>query len=295
MSEEGHFTPASPTPYRAALAVLVVLAIALTGYSYRQHRLTKQLRAENTDIASSLNATQGQIDALTARINSLAAEQSVTKTSAARPETSVGSSRPRTGKRVAAHRHRTDDPRWKQFQGRLDEQGRQIDATRQDLATARTELSGSIAHTHDELVLLEKKGQRSYYEFDLDKNGQFAHKGPVGIRLRKANTKHQYADLELMVDDFKLSKKHVNVYEPVVFYAADNQQPVELVINSINKNHIHGYVSEPKYKAADLQAMSAASASDAGTSGNAAGTSATQSAPPARRRLELPKSDSSPN
>jgi hypothetical protein len=33
------------------------------------------------------------------------------------------------------------------------------------------------------------------------------HEGPFGIRLKKANSKHQYADLELMVDDRNLSQK----------------------------------------------------------------------------------------
>jgi hypothetical protein len=295
MSEEGHSIPGSPTHYRTPLALLVVLVVALATYSYHQHRLTKQLRAENRDIASSLNTTQAQIDALTARINTLAVDQSATKTSPPASQASGSPQHPKAGKRTVARRHRADDPRWKQFQGRLDEQGRQIESTRQDLASARAELSGSIARTHDELVLLEKKGQRSYYEFDLDKNGQFQHKGPVGVRLRKANAKHQYADLELMVDDFKLSKKHVNIYEPVVFYAGNDQQPVELVINSVDKNHIHGYVSEPKYKASDLQAISAGNGTDAGSSTNAAGTSSAQPAPISRRRLELPKSDTSSN
>ncbi|PYX90587.1 MAG: hypothetical protein DMG68_01220 [Acidobacteria bacterium] len=104
------------------------------------------------------------------------------------------------------------------------------------------------------------------------------------MRLRKANTKHEYADLELMVDDYKLSKKHVNIYEPVVFYAGDARQPVELVINNISKNHIHGYVSEPKYKAADLEAMATSSTAN----NNAHPAQTPSSAPPQRRKLELP-------
>jgi hypothetical protein len=60
--------------------------------------------------------------------------------------------------------------------------------------------------------------------------------------------RYEYADLEMMVDDFKVSKKHVNIYEPGVFYSADSKMPVELVINSSSKNQIRGYVSEPKYK-----------------------------------------------
>ena len=80
--------------------------------------------------------------------------------------------------------------------------------------------------------------------------------GPFGVRLRKANIKHQYADLELMVDDRSLSQKHVNLYQPVMFYMPDSRQPVELVINSITKDHIHGYVSAPKYRQSELASMS---------------------------------------
>jgi hypothetical protein len=92
------------------------------------------------------------------------------------------------------------------MQGQLDAQGRQIEWTRQDLANARIELQGSIAKTHDELVLLEKKGERNYYEFDLDKASGFERQGAISIRLRKANTKHDYADLELLVDDSRSRK-----------------------------------------------------------------------------------------
>jgi hypothetical protein len=135
---------------------------------------------------------------------------------------------------------------------------------------------------------MQKKGERNYFEFDVDKSGQFQRNGPIGVRLRKANTKHEYADLELMVDDFKLSKKHVNVFEPVVFYTPETQLPVELVVNSISKNHIHGYVSEPKYKASDLQA-------NAGAANSQSTVTDPQAKPsPERQRLELPK-DASQN
>ena len=46
-----------------------------------------------------------------------------------------------------------------------------------------------------------------------------------------------------MVDDAKLSQKHVNLLQPVVFYAArEGGRPVELVINKVSKDHVHGYV-----------------------------------------------------
>src|SRR5262249_23508701 len=105
---------------------------------------------------------------------------------------------------------------------------------------------------------------------------------PMGVALRKADTKHQFADLELMVEDTKLQKKHVNLFEPVMFYRPDTQTPVELVINTVKKNHIHGYISEPKYRVSELQAASSGSNSSATTSTNAGAKNSNQ--PELRRR-----------
>ena len=233
-------------------AVVIILSAALCAYSFHEHRVATQLAAQNDQNAAALAATRGQIDALNAKLSSLEQQQTA-KPSASRVAHTTSSKHA-----VHASRH-SDDPRWKALQSQVNEQGKQIDATKQDLSSTRTELQGSIARTHDELVVLQKKGERAYFEFDVDKSSQFAHNGPMGVRLRKANVKHQYADLELMVDDYKVTKKHVNIFEPVVFYTAESQLPVELVINNISKDHIKGYVSEPKYKTSDLQAMSAGS------------------------------------
>jgi hypothetical protein len=165
------------------------------------------------------------------------------------------------------------------MQTQLDAQGKAIETTRQDLSSARTELAGGIARNHEELVAFQKKGERNYFEFDLDKSKQFQRTGPVAISLRKANTKHMYADLELRVEDAQVSQKHVNLFQPVMFYAGEQGRPVELVINSIQKNHIHGYISAPKYTAAEL----AASSSDhTGSDANSAANK--------RQKLEVPKS-----
>jgi hypothetical protein len=49
-----------------------------------------------------------------------------------------------------------------------------------------------------------------------------------------------------------LTQKHVNLLQPTVFYAADSEAPVEIVINSVTKDHIHGYVSASKYRRSEL-------------------------------------------
>jgi hypothetical protein len=268
---------------RAAVAGLVVIVVVIGAYAFHQRSVSKQLAEQNRSVIASLNSERDQISALTAKLDALTAQRAAEMQPANHPPVYR---KPMSG---AISRHRIEDPRWKKMQTQLDAQGKQIDATRQDLSSARTELQGSIATTHDELVLLEKKGERNYYEFDLDKAGQFTHEGPVGVRLHKANTKHEYADLELMVDDFKVSKKHVNIYEPVVFYSADSKLPIELVINSIGKNHIHGYVSAPRYSSGDLQAMASSSPANPGATANGAQPpSSDKPSPAVRQKLEVP-------
>jgi hypothetical protein len=97
--------------------------------------------------------------------------------------------------------------------------------------------------------------------------------------------------LALLVEDRELSKKHVNIYEPVLFYPVDARQPIELVINSINKNHIHGYISQPKYSQAELAALSANSSAAVTPNVKSQDESSPLSSDglKTRRRLEVPR------
>jgi hypothetical protein len=266
------------------LGVLIVAVGGLFGYSIHEQRTVSRLSAENTQVVTLLKDTRAQMQALSAKLDSMAAPpvaQEVKPSAAAIPDVKPTPTRKRTTTRRAA-----SDSRFKKFQRQLDAQGQAIESTRQELASTRTDLQGSIARTHDELVVLQKKGERNYYEFDLDKSKQFHRSGPVGVSLRKVNTKHMYADLELMVNDAQLSKKHVNLFEPVFFYAADEHRPVELVINAISKNHIHGYISGPRYTATELAATSSATPADASaTNGQSTQDSGTRQ----RQRLAVPR------
>jgi len=280
------------------LVIVWIAAGAIGGYAVHEHHIAQALKAQNQQTDATLATTRTQVDDLTAKVSSLAAQlQSQTQ---AQSRTQPA---PNPSVRHVTITHHAEPSRWKKMQAQLDAQNKAIEDTRNQIATTqgdlnntRTELTGSIARTHDELVLLEKKGERNYYEFDIDKSKLFHHDGPVGIRLKKANTKHQYADLELIVDDRTLSQKHANLYQPVMFYTPDNPQPVELVINSISHDHIHGYVSAPKYRQSELAAMqnanpNAATASTATTAANNnAGASATASnAAPPRQKLPPPQ------
>ena len=56
----------------------------------------------------------------------------------------------------------------------------------------------------------------------------------------------------MLVDDHELSKKKVDLYEPISLHQSDLPQPVQVVVNKIDKDQVHGYVSALKYKASEL-------------------------------------------
>ena len=269
----------------APYIVAVVVGGAGVGYAVHEHRDAQNLAAQNAQVTAQLNATHSQLNALAAKVDALASSSPAQPAPPAAP--SASPARPPAG----THRGGAPDTRFKKLQSQVNAQGKQLEDTRTDLANTRTELTGSIARTHDELVVLQKKGERNYYEFDLQKSKEFKRQGPVSLNLKKANTKQQYADLQLMVDDRKLTQKHVNLYQPVMFYQPDTQQPVEVVINQISKDHIHGYVSAPKYKQSEL-AASSVSGPDSAQVPDQAATSDSQ--PPARKKLPVPASEPNP-
>ena len=244
-----------------ALVAVVVLGCGLGGYAIHEHSAAQDLAATNAQQTAALSATQHQIGDLTAKVNDLATRQQSQAIQPAATTAQGSGVQGVGGRRTVAVRR--DDPRFKKLQSQLDEQGKAIDDTRNgltstqgDLVNTRTELTGSIAHTHDELVLLQKKGERNYAEFDVAKAKEFKHAGSVELRLKKADSKHQFADLDLMVNDRTVTQKHVNLLQPVMFYMPDSPQPVEIVINDISKDHIHGYVSTSKYRQSELASMS---------------------------------------
>lgn len=132
----------------------------------------------------------------------------------------------------------------------------QVAKTQSDLATALSQLesmkgdlsgqSSIIARNHDELELLEHKGDRTYYEFTLVK-GQRKPVGTVSLELKKADQKHSRFTLNVYADDRTYEKKDRNVDEPLQFYSGKDPALYEIVVNNIkSRNEISGYLSTPK-------------------------------------------------
>ncbi len=264
---KGELSPMSANRWLlVALAALVVVAGLSIGYGYRQQILVGHLTAQKSVSNTTISQMQGELAKLTAKLNEMSAAQEAKNAAA---QTAQSPSQPEKKSTVPTHsttkRNAPVDKRYKQLQAQLEEQQKQLKDTQDQVAknrsdlegslsSTRDELNGSIAKTHEELVALAKRGERSYFEFDLAKSKQFQRVGPLPLSLRKVDTKHKSYDVELIVDDNQLSKKKVNLYEPIWIHTENESQPVQVVVNRIEKNQVHGYVSAPKYKASELAA-----------------------------------------
>jgi hypothetical protein len=125
-----------------------------------------------------------------------------------------------------------------------------LDTTNQDLLTAKNELGTAIANNHNEVEELRRLGQRDYYEFTLSGKEVKQKVGNVSVQLHGTNPKHNLYTVELYVDDLRLEKKNRAVNEPIFFFERGNRASMELVVSSVGKDRIVGYLSVPKAQSA---------------------------------------------
>src|SRR5215472_4357633 len=234
------------------VALLVIAGLAL-GYGYSQQSAVGHLSAQQTAANATIDQLQSQLNTVNTKLNDMV----TTQQAATQAAEQAAAQQKTTGKRGGP------DKRYKELKAQLDGQGKELKDTQDLVAKNRTdletslsstkdELNGSIAKTHEELVVLQKRGERNYFEFDLSKSKQFQRVGPMTVSLRHTDTKHMNYDLAMVVDDNQMNKKRVNLYEPIWIHTESEGQPVQVVVNKITKNFVHGYISAPKYRASEL-------------------------------------------
>jgi uncharacterized protein YlxW (UPF0749 family) len=106
--------------------------------------------------------------------------------------------------------------------------------------------SGLIANTRGDLEALKHKGDRQYYEFTLLKGAKPQPISTVALQLRKTDTKHGKYTLNVTADDKTIEKKDRTQSEPVQFYSGRDHMLYELVVWTVEKKKITGYLSTPK-------------------------------------------------
>ena len=106
--------------------------------------------------------------------------------------------------------------------------------------------SGLIANTRGDLEALKHRGDRQYYEFTLLKGSHPQAFSTVALKLKKTDPKKGKYTLDVTADDKTIEKKDRNQSEPVQFYTGREHMLYELVVWTVDKNKIPGYLSTPK-------------------------------------------------
>lgn len=121
-----------------------------------------------------------------------------------------------------------------------------LDATKNSIQMARSEMGTLIARNHDEIDQLRRMGQRDYFEFTVQRKGGATKVGAIQIELKDTNTKKNRYTINVLADDNSFEKKDRSVNEPIFFYTGGNRSALELVVNKVTKTTATGYLSVTK-------------------------------------------------
>ena len=126
-----------------------------------------------------------------------------------------------------------------------------LDKTKSDLKAVRGDLTGTsslVAKNDTELNELIRRGERNIIKFNISKKTKgFQKVGDISLELKNADQKKNKFTLSVMADDKLTEKKDRNINEPLQFYVSNSLY--ELVVNTVGKDTVSGYLSTPKYQA----------------------------------------------
>ena len=144
-------------------------------YGYRQQLLVGHLTAQQTVADSTISQMQGQLNAVTSKLNDMTAAQARAQAQAQAQAAAKNQPDKKTAAAGShssgARRTTTADKRYKALQSQLADQQKELKDTQDlvaknradlegNISSTRDELNGSIAKTHEELVVLEKRGEQ---------------------------------------------------------------------------------------------------------------------------------------
>jgi hypothetical protein len=121
-----------------------------------------------------------------------------------------------------------------------------LDATKNSIQMARSEMGTLIARNHDEIDQLRRMGQRDYFEFTVTRKAGPQRVGSIQVELKDTNTKKNQFTVNVLADDKSFEKKNRSVNEPIFFYSGGSRAALELVVNKVTKTTATGYLSIPK-------------------------------------------------
>jgi hypothetical protein len=123
--------------------------------------------------------------------------------------------------------------------------------TKSDLKQVRGDLgntSSLVATNGKEIDELIRRGERNIVKFNISKKTKgFQKVGDISLELKSADPKKNKFTLSVQADDKLTEKKDRNINEPLQFYVSNSLY--ELVVNTVGKDTVSGYLSTPKYQA----------------------------------------------
>jgi hypothetical protein len=138
----------------------------------------------------------------------------------------------------------TDDV--KGVDGKVDVVRTDLTGTQNDLKMARSELGTLIARNHEDVEQLRRLGERDYLEFTIDTKNKPQKVGTFMVELKGTNVTKKRYNVSLIVDDSRIERKNLPVDEPIFFHQGNDRRPLELVVNTVGKDKVTGYISIPK-------------------------------------------------
>jgi predicted nucleic acid-binding Zn-ribbon protein len=254
------------------IAVLFgVLILAVAGLAYAGHSAQTQLQTDLTKAQDQNKLLTAQLDQANSRLAELKGNIEVTQQKIGITAAELAKARSRA-EAIRNEQLASDQKLATQLTAVQTESNEKIGAVstdlggaKKDIADTRTDLettkgklerangdmgvmSGLIAHNHDDLDELKRRGDRNYYEFKISKSKTPQRVGPVQVTLNKTDQKKGKYTMTVFVDDRSIEKKDKTAGEPVQFYlkGASRMTPYEIVVFDVSKNDINGYLSTPK-------------------------------------------------
>ena len=129
---------------------------------------------------------------------------------------------------------------------KIDSTGSVLELTKEELQV----MSEWVSSNSSEIGQLRDLNERSYLTFRLPKSGKMHKVGDVLMRLRKTEPGRHRFSIELLADDRKMVKKGHYVNEPLQFYVGDSKRSYEIVMTSVKKDQVMGFLATPKIQMA---------------------------------------------
>jgi hypothetical protein len=279
--QESYHYESSGTP-RWIVVLFVVLFAALAVMGYAGHSVQSRMDQDLTKAQEQNKVLSAQLEQANSRIADLKGHLEVTEQKVGMSQSEIAKATSRaeairkeqvaSSQKLAAQLTDVQKESAEKIGAVATEVGgakKDIEATKTDLEATKGKLerslgdmnvmSGLIARNHDDLEDLKRKGDRNYYEFTLAKAKSPQRVGPIQMNLSKTDPKKSKYTLVVFADDRQIEKKDRTSGEPVQFYVGNSRTGVfEIVVFTVGKSQVTGYLSTPKDGAAAPAAAPAA-------------------------------------